>query len=145
MLKERFKIIVEVSLFLFQGQEVLLLRRFNTGYEDGNYHVIAGHIEGNEEITAAMVREAKEEAGIDISVDDIRVVGVMHRRTDEERISFFCTASKWVGEIVNAEPHKCDDLSWFSLNDLPENMVPFVRRALQNYKTGRFYDKSDWR
>jgi 8-oxo-dGTP diphosphatase len=144
MPKERFKLIAEVSLFLFREDEVLLLRRVNTGYEDGNYHVIAGHLEGNEEITMAMIREAKEEAGIEISPDDIKVVGVMHRRVEEERICFFCTASKWTGEIVNAEPHKCDDLSWFHLDNLPENIVPFVRRALQNYQSGRFYDKSDW-
>ena len=43
MIKNRFKLIPSVHLFLVQGQNILLLRRFNTGYEDGKYSVIAGH------------------------------------------------------------------------------------------------------
>ena len=70
-----------------------MLRRFNTGYEDGNYSVIAGYLEGNETVIAAMIREAREEAGISIAAEDLRVVGVMHRFSIHERIDFFLTAS----------------------------------------------------
>ena len=45
---KRFKLIVAVHLFLLRNDEIILLRRFNTGYEDGNYSLIAGHIDGNE-------------------------------------------------------------------------------------------------
>ena len=126
---DRFKLIPEAHIFLMNdNHEVLLLRRFNTGYEDGNYSVIAGHIDGNEEVKAAAIREAKEEAGIEIRPSDIAVVGVMHRKAEDERVSFFLAASKWSGDIVNAEPDKCDDLSWHSVHDLP----PMICRA-KNY------------
>ena len=59
-------LLVAVHLILVQDSKVLLLRRYNTGYEDGNYGVVAGHLERDEEIVAAMVREAREEAGIEI-------------------------------------------------------------------------------
>ena len=64
---KRFKLIVAVHLFLLRNDEIILLRRFNTGYEDGNYSLIAGHIDGNEWITNAIIREAKEEGNILIS------------------------------------------------------------------------------
>src|SRR4051812_27606999 len=64
MPRDWFKMVVAVHLFLLRDDQVLLLRRQNTGYEDGNYSVIAGHVEGGEEIKAAMIREAREEAGI---------------------------------------------------------------------------------
>ena len=74
---------VAVHLLLVEGGRILLLRRFNTGYEDGNYSLLAGHIGGGEELKAAMIREAREEAGIEISASDLSVVGVMHVMTDK--------------------------------------------------------------
>ena len=50
---ERFKMRVAVHLILEHNNEFLLLRKYNTGYEDGNYSVIAGHLNGNETIKEA--------------------------------------------------------------------------------------------
>lgn len=144
MLGERFKLVSTVHLFLIHDGRILLLRRFNTGYEDGKYSVVAGHLEGNEEIIAAMIREAHEEVGITLSRTDLEVVGVMHRKSDDERIDFFLAASSWSGKIRNAEPNKCDHLDWFNLTALPPNMVPYVRRALDNYRDGRWFDSFGW-
>ncbi|MGH2480139.1 MAG: NUDIX hydrolase [Ktedonobacteraceae bacterium] len=141
---ERFKLISAVHLFLLRTDTVLLLRRFNTGYEDGNYSVVAGHLDGDEEIKAAMRREAREEVGIELADADLHVVGVMHRKSHDERIDFFLAANRWAGEARNCEPHKCDGLTWFGLDDLPENVVPYVRRALENYRAGRWFDSFDW-
>ena len=52
----RFRATVAVHLFLLRGGEVLLLRRHNTGYEDGNYSVIAGHLDGAEPATMTLSR-----------------------------------------------------------------------------------------
>lgn len=141
---ERFKLIPEVHVFLVRNSQVLLLKRFNTGCEDGKYSVLAGHMDGNEEVKAAGIREAREEAGITICAEDMAVVGVIHRRHFDERISFFLSAGKWSGEVVNVEPDKCDDLSWFDFDNLPPNMIPYVRRALQNYREGTWFDSFGW-
>lgn len=142
--RKRFKLTGAVHLFLISDGKILLARRFNTGYEDGNYSVVAGHLDGNEEIKAAMIREAREEAGIDLASEDMQVVGVMHRKSGNERVDFFLTARSWSGELRNCEPHKCDELNWFELDKLPENLVPYVRRALENYYAGRWFDSYGW-
>lgn len=144
-MQERFKMVTAVHLFLIRDSHILLLRRFNTGYEDGNYSVIAGHLDGNEEVVAAAIREADEEAGILLNPEDVQVVGVMHRQSADERIDFFVTASKWQGEIVNQEPDKCDDLSWFPLHSLPDNTIPYVRQAIRNYCQGKWFDSFGWK
>ena len=65
-MKERFKLIPTSHLILIKDNKILLSRRFNTGYEDGKYSVVAGHLDGNETFIQAMVGEAREEAGIAI-------------------------------------------------------------------------------
>lgn len=135
---------VAVHLFLVQDDRVLLLKRCNTGYEDGNDSVVAGHIEGGEDLKTAMIREAREEAGIKISHTDLEVVGVMHFKGNREYIHFFLKASLWSGEVTNMEPDKCDDLRWFDIRDLPGNTIPYVRRAIENYRNGAWFDSLGW-
>ena len=136
---------VAVHLLLVCDGKVLMLRRYNTGYQDGNYSVVAGHIDGGEELKAAMIREAREEAGIGIFPDDLTVVGVLHLMQDDEYVSFFLHASKYSGEVANMEPDKCDDLSWFDIDDIPPNTIPYVRRAIQNYRDGVWFDSLGWK
>ena len=136
---------VAVHLLLLCDGKVLMLRRYNTGYQDGNYSVIAGHIDGGEELKAAMIREAREEAGIGISPENLTVVGVIDLIEDDEYVSFFLHASKYSGEVANMEPDKCDDLSWFDIDDIPPNTIPYVRRAIQNYRDGIWFDTLGWK
>lgn len=136
----KFRAAVAVHLLLIKDGKALLLRRRNTGYEDGNYSMVAGHLDGGEELKTAMIREAREEAGIEISPSDLEIVGAIHLIADREYIHFFLKASAWSGDIKNMEPDKCDDLRWFGLFDLPEDTVPYIRRALDNYRSGIWFD-----
>jgi len=145
MPKDRFKIVPTSHLILVKDGKILLLRRFNTGWGDGNYSVIAGHLDGNETFLQAMVREAEEEAGIELSQEDLEVVHVVHRKSNEERIDFFILAKRWKGDPRNMEPHKCDDLNWFEMDKLPENTIPYIRQAIGCFRKGVFYSEHGWR
>lgn len=63
-MNERHSNIPAAYLTLFRDNKVLLLRRCNTGYEDGNYSMVAGHVDQGETFTQAIIRESNEEAGI---------------------------------------------------------------------------------
>ena len=144
MSRPRFRLIPAVHLLLEKEGQVLLLRRFQIGYEDGNYSVVAGHANGNETLTQAMAREALEEAGIVVDPDDLVLVHVMHRRTEDERVDFFFSASRWAGDPRNAEPHKCSDVRWFPRDQLPPNVVPYVRIAIEHVRSGVVYSELGW-
>jgi 8-oxo-dGTP pyrophosphatase MutT (NUDIX family) len=135
---------VAVHIFLLRDHQVLLLRRANTGYEDGNYSVVAGHLDGGESVTEAAIREAYEEVGIALRPTDLKVVGVMHRVSTEERIDFFLTATAWDGTLTNHEPNKCSELRWCALDALPVNMIPYVRTALEHFQRGVWFAEFGW-
>ena len=140
----RSKFPVAVHMLFFRDQEVLLLRRYNTGYEDGNYSLVAGHLDAGETVTQAAIREAGEEVGVTLGPDDLRVAHVMSRKSNDERIDFFIEVRHWEGEITNREPEKCDQLAWFALTALPDNMIPYVRAALERCRQGLYYSEFGW-
>lgn len=144
---ERFRAIIAVHLFLLRSEEVLLLRRHNMGYEDGNYSVVAGHLDGHETARQVMAREAAEEAGIAVTPADLRFVHVMRRKEageGDERLDLFFAARQWQGEPELREPEKCSELRWVPLAALPANVVPCVRAALEHYRNSRAYSEF-WR
>jgi len=142
---ERFKPYAAAYLVLVNAGQVLLLRRFHTGYQDGNYGLVAGHLDGGETARQCIVREAREEAGITVRPEDLEVVHVMHRfRPDREYFDIYLRTEQWTGDITNMEPNKCDELRWWRMGDLPDNMVPEVRRALENIGKHVHYGEFGW-
>jgi 8-oxo-dGTP diphosphatase len=135
---------VAVHLFFIRDEQILLLRRFNTGYEDGNYSVVAGHVDAGETVTQAAIREANEEVGVILEPTDIQIVHVMNRKSEDERIDFFIAVKHWVGEVKNSEPQKCDDLSWMPVDSLPHNTIPYVKRAIECYQESVYYSEFGW-
>lgn len=130
-----------VHLFFLRENQILLLRRFNTGFRDGEYSVPAGHLDGGETVMQAAIREAREEVGLELAESHLSFSTVMHRIEDDERVDFFFQLHEWTGEPFNAEPEKCDDIRWADIHALPVNTVPYVRQALANHLAGVRFDE----
>ncbi|MBU0668248.1 NUDIX domain-containing protein [Patescibacteria group bacterium] len=125
-------LIASVYILLEENGKILMLRRCNTGFADGQYSLVAGHVEKGESFKEAAIRESHEEIGINIQKEDLEFFHVMYRETEsEERLDVFFAAKRWNGEIINMEPSKCDDLIWVDLNQLPANCLDYVEYALQ--------------
>src|SRR5258708_364862 len=136
MNKERSKVNINAYLVLEQEGKILLALRQNTGYQDGQYSLVAGHVEAGESATVAMCREAKKGIGIDIECEELEVVLTMHRRTDRDNIDLFMRCSFWHNDIVNNEPAKCGALAFFDYDSIPKNTIPYIIRALLDIRKG---------
>lgn len=144
--EKRFRIYIAAYLVLIKDEKLLFARRYNTGYQDGNFSLVSGHFEGNETAKQCIVRETMEEIGIKLNPEKLEVVYVMHRYgTDREYIDIYLKTDVWEGDIKNLEPDKCDDLKWFSLSNLPKNTVPEVKKSLEDiFKNKNFYGEAGW-
>ncbi|WP_426448928.1 NUDIX hydrolase [Paenibacillus sp. S-38] len=140
-----FSVYSAVYLLFIKEGSLLMLRRCNTKYEDGKLSLVAGKLDGGEEVRQAALREAREEVGVEIEADDLAVAAVMHRHSDAgEWIDFYLTVRSWQGEPANMEPDKCSELVWAPLDALPEDTIPHVRRAVEQVRSGMFYDSWGW-
>jgi 8-oxo-dGTP pyrophosphatase MutT (NUDIX family) len=139
---ERFQVVPAAYLLLMRGDgadvEVLLQRRGPaTSFMAGHWaSAAAGHVELGESVHVAAAREASEELGIEVAVDDIEPLCAMQRTLPgvsdpvEQRVDYFLTARRWSGEPTVQEPHKAVELGWFRPSALPDPMVPHERYLL---------------
>ncbi|MGH1564778.1 NUDIX domain-containing protein [Mumia sp. DW29H23] len=122
-------------------EEVLLHLRQNTGFRDGHWAMIAGHVDADESARTAAAREAYEEAGITIAEDALQPLTTLHRWVRggpalEQRVDFFWLARTWDGEPRIVEPEKSADQRWFRLRDLPQPGVLHEEVVIEAYLRG---------
>lgn len=121
-----------------RGTEVLLQLRHNTGYRDGHWAAVAGHVERGETAYDAARREAEEEVGL--TGLDLVFLTTLQRTQGadpiDERVDFFFTCRRWSGEPRIVEPTKCADLRWWPLDALPEPVSPPEQAVLRAFPHG---------
>ena len=125
------KATIPVFLFLIDDHErVYLQRRHQTGYLDGCYEPPAGKVDEGEFPPDAACREAMEEAGVLVEVDDIELFHTyMNNSNNKPWLGLMFRTRTWQGVPTIQEPHKCDDAAFFALDNLPE-CTPQVRDGL---------------
>ncbi|QQS20141.1 NUDIX domain-containing protein [Candidatus Saccharibacteria bacterium] len=121
----------------------LFVRRKNTGWMDGYYGLPSGKVEKKEGFLAAAVREAKEEVGVVVKPENTKFkLAFWLQVTDEPKMEW-CNmvflAEQWAGEPYNAEPDVHEHISWFGLDELPENVIPSVKKMLGAIQSGEQY------
>lgn len=130
-------------LFLLNSNnEVLLLRRYNTNFGNGQYSLPGGKVEGKETPKQAIIREAFEEIGINLKPENLEFVHLMFRNGDESVFDVACfKASKWNGQVANREPEKADEIKWFDLHALPENLLPAHKQIIEMIQNNIYYSE----
>ena len=143
-MSERVKFNASVSFILEQDDKILLFYRTDGYFKDGWWVLPAGHIEENETATQAVVREAKEELGIDVDVKDVAFVHIVHNLVGEnKRMDLYFLIKDFKGELQNLEPSKCTDMQFFSKDTLPpiEKIAPTTLQAMKNIWNKKHYSE----
>ena len=136
---EREKFLSAVYLIIKnKNNEILLQRRQGTKLWPGFLALPAGHIDEGENAYEAAIREAKEELGIIISIDNIVDTFVVNRKNKSLMPYFdiYFEINKYDGVIEISEPEKCSELIWQDINNLPNDMIDFEIEAIKNNQLG---------
>lgn len=131
-------------VLLMRGDTIFLIHRFND--TESLWSVPAGHVDDQETVVAALIRETMEEVGIIIEPEHLSFAHVMNRRRPSGKavIEFFHIANEWSGEPRNCEPEKCDEVGWFPVHALPETMAPYARQAIDAVRRGQYFSEFGW-
>lgn len=125
-------------------KEILLQLRQNTGYMDNMYDfACSGHVDKGESYTQALIREAKEEIGISINENDLVFLAVNHNYQADHVQLFFSTKS-YEGEPIICESDKCGGLLWSDTDNLPSNIIPYVKNVIKDIEYGIQYDDGNF-
>jgi 8-oxo-dGTP pyrophosphatase MutT (NUDIX family) len=108
---------------------------------DGHWQVLAGHVDPGESVHEAAVREAAEEAGVTVRIEDLEPLTVLHRYAPDggpvdQRVDMFFAVRRWDGEPDRREPEKAAAMGWFPLDELPDPVVPHERLVLDALARG---------
>lgn len=134
MRKIRYRVPAAIFPIFIKNGQVLLQKRQNTGYIDGKCDFAAsGHVEENESMITALVREVKEELGIDLIKENIEFGTFIHKRYQSSVYynAYFLAHGDNCDFRID-EPEKCSELKWFDINDLPKEFIEDRRVALEN-------------
>jgi len=131
---------VLVHAVLWRDAEILLLRRARTGYLDGWYALPGGHLERGEGVVDAVVRECREETGLELDPRNVKALAVLPYLTDgQQGVNLLFTCRTFAGEARLAEPERFDDLRWCRSDGLPERTVPYLAEALRMHARGQWF------
>ena len=149
---ERFSAPAACILLLIKDdggkKKVLLHKRQNTGFADGLWDFsCSGHVEHGESMKKALVREAEEELGIEISLSSLNFFTFIHKRENKGDITyynayFYCDT--YSGEPYICESEKCAALEWCDINELPSDLIDDRKQAFKAFLDGVHYVEYGW-
>lgn len=103
--------VVSVGAVVWRGEDVLLIRRARAPFE-GQWSIPGGKVEFGETLEDALMREVREETGVEIALTGL--IGVY--QSIEAQTHFVMV--DWCADWISGEPHAADDA-------LEAGFVPF--------------------
>jgi 8-oxo-dGTP diphosphatase len=132
-------IAVGVSYFCHDGNGKYLMnkRSKNCRDEHGRWDIGGGGIDFGDTIEETLRKELKEEYCVENMSYEFLGYKDVFRELDGKKthwIQFFFRVKVDSKEVKNGEPHKFDEIGWFSLDNLPTPLHSQIQSQVNLYK-----------
>lgn len=104
-------------------ERVLLIHKTRPEWQKGLINGIGGKVEEGERDVACIVRETKEECGLDTSENEWKHFATLHGNDWE--IEAYCL--KYDSSIEDATTAEDQKIEWFDSDSLPKNVISNLR------------------
>lgn len=134
---------ISVNFFCVDGKGRIFLakRSKNARDEHGRWDTGGGALEFGEDIEERLKKEIKEELCVDILEYEFLGYRDVHR-IQEGRPTHWITLGFKVlvdpEQVKNGEPHKFDEIGWFTLDNLPSPLHSQALPALEKFRSKLF-------
>ena len=130
MSKQNERIHVGIGVLILNTKGEVLLGKRKASHGAGTWGPPGGKLDFGENFKECMVREVKEEAGIDLGKEDPRILDVQNDIFPQEGKHFVSLIAHVAltkdQEAQLLEPHKCAEWKWFGEHDLPSPLFQSV-------------------
>lgn len=125
------KRILGFGVLIIKNAQVLLGYQTRS-YEKPCWALPGGKVEKEESIAQAVIREVKEECGLDVFNIEFMTFFEDIVQDTTHIISLVVKANSFSGVPKVLEPDKCTKWEWFSLDDVPENRTENLNRLMNS-------------
>ncbi len=107
---------------------------------EGTWTMPGGKLRFGESFEEGAKREVLEETGVEISIDNLKVVSLTNDIVPDAHfvtVGLFCENYPYEPKVM--EPDEITEWKWFPLDKLPSPIFPPSQKILNNYNAGKFY------
>jgi 8-oxo-dGTP diphosphatase len=122
------------AIIPYPGNRILLIKR-NTVPFKGYWALPGGRMDPGETVEQTIVREVKEETGLEVAI--LRIVGEYVEKGVKDDVEYeyypTCFVVKAVGGEVKKQESEIQEIRLFNLNELPEPLAFEHEQMIKDY------------
>lgn len=126
-----YKKIIGFGVVIVRDRKVLLGYQ-TRGYEEPCWAFPGGKLDEGETINQAVVREVREECGLEVSNFEFITLFEDIFENMTHVISLVVKVNSFQGEPEVLEPNKCQQWKWFGIDNIPENKTQNLSRLIDS-------------
>jgi 8-oxo-dGTP diphosphatase len=126
------------AIIIFSPDKILLIKRATVPFK-GYWALPGGRVDPGETVEQTIVREVKEETGLDVAV--VSKIGEYHEQGVQDGIEYnyypACFLVKTIGGEIKKQESEIEEIKLFSLNEIPEILAFEHAKMVKDYVAAR--------